>query len=287
MIYFSNNRTPLPYNLDVETALACASDYWAYHRLISTEIVNTLSEDDLESLNHKTQTTQIALRKLGLCINAEYLAEVRQKYHERAAKSKERLVVFLVGLGICAALSLQLTVQVTSFLAVGLLAHYLYRDHIAETNLSKVEISLENRRLERQHAELDLEAVCHSYKAGNVHELATIKLYQEDPYANWVHPGQVDPSRRPDNQRPVPPTTSEDYIYEYGANFENLKDPRIPKNLPHLIRVKLMLAALPTNLEYEISKAFRCKYSYAPNYSWDYAEFQSDWEDGRVPRLGG
>ena len=286
MIHFSNNRTPLPDNWDVEAALACSSDYWKYHRLILTGISNTLREDEFERLKQKAQTTQITLRKLGLCINAEYLAIVRQKYHERAAKSKRQLVVFLVGLAICAGLSLLLTVQVTSFLAVGLLASYLYWDHIAETNLSKAETRLEDRRLERRHVELDLEAICQNCTGWNAEKLATIKLYLEDPYAEWVHPGQIDLGRRPESQRPIPPATSEGFISGYGANFENPEDPRIPEAPYSLIMVKLMLALLPAELEYEISEAFQDKYSYSPSYLWDYFDFQHDWKNGKIPKLG-
>lgn len=284
MIYF-NNRTPLPDGMYVEAALACASDYLKYHSLIATEIANKLSQDDFESLKEKSQETIIFLGKLGLCINAEYVAEVRTKYHERVANSKRNLVIFLLGLGICAALSLVLTAYVTSFLAVGVLAHYLYWDHIKELNLSSVDSKLEDRRRERRHAELDLQAVCRNCRERNAQDLATIKLYLDDPYGAWVHPGQIDPSRRPDNQRPIPPAKSEDSISYFGANFEDPNDPRIPEFADQIIVTKIMLALIPVDLEHDVCEAFQDKYSYMPSIFWDYFDFQRDWHDGGVPKL--
>lgn len=287
MIYFSHNRSPLPDELDVRSALACTSDYVKYHRHVDSEIRNTLTKEDYESLVEKARKTNVALKKLGLIINAEYITTIREEFHKQRYEGTLSLVIVLVLAGALFALPYLTTFQTPSWLGAAAFAYYLYVVSEIHSSIANNQSLLEERRLERKRLELDLAAACRPCSGWIAEQLATIMLYLRYDSREWVYPGQIDQNLRPKKQRPVPPFSSANLIFEYGANFEDPKDPRVSEHLGYVVWVKLLVASLPDSLKYEISEAFQDKRSYAPSYLWDYAEFQDDWENGRVPKLGG
>ena len=286
MIYFSDNRSPLPDELDVRLAQACASDYVKYHRLVDSEIRNKLTEVDYESLVEKARKTNVALKKLGLIINAEYITTIREEIHTQRYLGTPSLVIVLGLVGALSALPYLTTFQVPLWLGAAAFAYYLYVVSEIQSSIAKNQSLLEERRLERKRLELDLAAECHHCSGWIAEQLATIMLYLRYDTREWVYPGQIDQNRRPEKQRPVPPFSSANLIFKYGANFEDPEDPRVSEHLGYVVWVKLLVASLPDSLESEISEAFQDKHSYTPKIYWDYAGFQDDWENGKVSKLG-
>lgn len=289
MIFFSNIRTPLPDGLDLEEASECSLDYWRYHKLFVGEIRRKLGDIGFEELNKKVRVSETALKKLGVAINAEYLALVRKKFHEDNYNRKYRLIgvlffFLILGLNYWFAL---LPDEPLILMACVAAADYGYFRHNAGINLLAAKNKLEGRKHERQLSELDFLGTFASdvWSGFELEKLATIKLYLDDPYGEWVSPGQIDHRRRPENLRPVAPVTAKDILDNYGANFENLDDPRIPAPSDGVVSTKILIALLPDSVRYEINTSLSEKYSYYPTHFWDYFEFQCEWKSGEIKRI--
>jgi hypothetical protein len=288
MIQFGQ-RTTLPTDLNVEEALKCASAYANYHRFFVRSLTEKLEDPEFEQVKVKAKQLEVCFRKIGITLNAEYGAYLHKKQYEADYESYIPKIILPIAFGLIAVFSYFSFVpdSVAAGASVGAFGLWAYDQKFKIDNLNAAVLRLDDRQRELKLLELELENVSHTYKAGSrsVEIFAKIQLLTGGYFDETVYPGHIDQARQPKNLRPSPPLSDEDITYVYGANFEDVDDPRIPEDVSYVLWVKLLIASLPTNIAYKLNKSFGDDYGYSPMSYWDYDEFQRDWKSGSITKL--
>lgn len=288
MIQFGQ-RTTLPNDLNVEEALKCASAYTNYHRLFVRSLSERLGESEFERLKVKARQLEVCFRKIGITLNAEYGAYLSTKHYKADCESYVPKILFPAALVLIGLLSYFSFVpdSVAAGASVGAFGLWAYDQKFKIDNLNAAVLRLDDRQRELKLLELELENVSHHYKAGSrsVEIFAKIQLLTGGYFDETVYPGHIDQARQPKNLRPSPPLSDEAITYVYGANFEDVDDPRIPEDVSYVLWVKLLIASLPVDIAYKLNKSFGDDFGYSPLSYWDYDEFQREWKSGSIVKL--
>jgi len=288
MIHFSQ-KSPLPTDLNEEEALRCGSAYTYYHQHFRRAISEKLGEAEFDKLKLKARELKACFLRVGIAVNAEYGALLHKEMQKADHESYVPKIIVPAALGLVGLLSY--VSFMTDLIAMGavvcILGYWAYYITTTMNGFNAAFFRLDDLVRERKYLELELEKLNHLYKARSlsVEIFAKVQLLTNDYFDNSVYPGHIDQARQPRNLRPVPPLSDQQMTWHYGANFENVDDPRIPENISVVIWVKLLIASLPDDIADQIQERFSEDYGYYPVSYWDYGEFQREWKNGSITKL--